>query len=88
MRCDSTGHAWVGASRDLNAARNGLWFMLRTGSNRNAELQAEWKSTGNSASASTCSRNSTRRLAFLVNDLLEEKMREHAAREQARTLLP
>jgi hypothetical protein len=89
VRCDATGHAWVGASRDLNAARNGLWFMLRTGSNRNAELQAAWSEHGEQQFRFAVLEELDVDVSpLLVNDLLKEKTREHAAREHARTLLP
>jgi hypothetical protein len=89
VRCDSTNHAWVGASRDLDAARNGLWFMLRNGSSRNAELQAEWRAHGEPHFRFEVLEELDAEVSpMLVGDLLEEKKREHAGREHARTLLP
>ncbi|ABF39275.1 conserved hypothetical protein [Candidatus Koribacter versatilis Ellin345] len=43
VRCKATGSVWVDSSPNLTAAKNGLWFMLRTGSHRDKQLQAEWK---------------------------------------------
>lgn len=49
VRCTVTGQVWVGSSRDLNAARNGLWFTLRIGSHRERTLQAAWSTHGEQA---------------------------------------
>ncbi len=46
VRSLSTGRLWVGASPNLDAARNRIWFMLRSGSHRDRALQAEWNSYG------------------------------------------
>ena len=40
--CIATGQSWVGQSRHVDTQKNGLWFSLRQGSNRNAPLQAAW----------------------------------------------
>lgn len=44
--CNATGETWVGASRNLEAQQNGLWFTLRLGSHRHASLQAAWNAHG------------------------------------------
>ncbi|MGD0894010.1 MAG: GIY-YIG nuclease family protein [Terracidiphilus sp.] len=49
VRCSATGRAWVGVSRNLGAARNGCWFMLRGGLHQSKTLQAEWNVHGDSA---------------------------------------
>jgi hypothetical protein len=46
VRCVSTGHVWVGASPNLEAARNQIWFMLRHGLHRDQPLQGEWNVCG------------------------------------------
>ena len=46
VRCTATGHTWVGVSRNLNATRNGSWFMLRGGLHQEKALQAEWNAHG------------------------------------------
>jgi hypothetical protein len=46
IRCISSGHVWVGPSRNLDATKNGLWFGLRTGMHREKTLQAEWDAHG------------------------------------------
>lgn len=51
VRCAATGQVWAGASRHLDTHRNGLWFALRMGSNRNPTLQAAWTAHGEAAFA-------------------------------------
>ena len=46
VRSLSTRRVWVGASPNLDAARNRIWFMLRSGGHRDRALQAEWNSYG------------------------------------------
>ena len=48
VRCAATGAVWVGANPDLGAARNALWFLLRSGRQRNPTLQAAWHTHGES----------------------------------------
>ncbi len=49
VRCIPSGHAWVGISRNLGATKNGLWFGLRAGLQRETSLQAEWNAQGEQA---------------------------------------
>lgn len=49
VRCGVTGQTWVGSTRDLTAAQNGLWFTLRIGSHRDTGLQRQWDRYGESA---------------------------------------
>jgi hypothetical protein len=49
IRCVGPDRVWVGASRNLNAAKNGYWFGLRTGNHQDKSLQAEWKARGEEA---------------------------------------
>jgi hypothetical protein len=49
VRCIATGRVWVGASRNLDATKNGCWFCLRSGSHQDKSLQAEWNAQGESA---------------------------------------
>jgi hypothetical protein len=46
MRCTVTGQAWVGASLNLGATKNGLWYMLNQGLYNDRALQDEWKRHG------------------------------------------
>jgi hypothetical protein len=49
VRCTATGRVWVGASRNLNATKNGCWFTLRNGLHQEKSLQTEWNLHGESA---------------------------------------
>ena len=49
IRCTASGRVWVGASRNLDATRNGSWFMLRNGGHHDRGLQAEWNAQGEAA---------------------------------------
>jgi hypothetical protein len=46
VRCTATGRVWVGASRNLEGAKNGSWFCLRNGCHHNKSLQEEWDVRG------------------------------------------
>jgi hypothetical protein len=89
VRCTVTGHAWVGASPNLDAARNGLWFMLGLGSARDTELLTEWRAHGENAFTFEVLEELDDDLQpMLVNGRLQAMKREWAAHEQARPLLP
>ena len=49
ITCSATGEKWVGASKNLGAQRNSIWFQLNLGSFRTASLQTAWKQHGESA---------------------------------------
>ncbi|MFD3265897.1 GIY-YIG nuclease family protein [Phenylobacterium ferrooxidans] len=49
LRCEPTGEAWIGMSRNLDGAANSALMSLRLGSHRNATLQAAWKAHGQAA---------------------------------------
>ncbi len=89
VRCASTGHVWVGASPHLDAARNGLWFMLRTGSYRDASLQLEWRAHGEPGFRFEVLEELEADVSpLLVRDLLREKKAHWVGREKGRVLLP
>lgn len=89
VRCTPTGRTWVGASPDLDAARNSTWFSLRTGAHRDAPLQAEWRTHGEEAFRYDVLEELEDDVSpLLVRDLLKSKKAEWAAREQAGVLLP
>ncbi|WP_375269504.1 GIY-YIG nuclease family protein [Phenylobacterium sp.] len=44
VRC--AGRAWVGASPNLDAQQNSLWFSLRNGGHRNRDMQSAWGAHG------------------------------------------
>lgn len=46
VRCAASGEAWVGASRQLEAQQNSLWFSLRHRAHINRALQAAWNDHG------------------------------------------
>ena len=49
VRCTASGRVWVGASRNLDATRNGCWFSLRSGGHIEKSLQQEWNQHGEAA---------------------------------------
>jgi hypothetical protein len=49
VRCTASGQAWVGASRNLDATRNGIWFSLRQRAHREISLQEAWDAHGEPA---------------------------------------
>lgn len=40
--CTATGETWVGRSRHIDTAQNGLWFALKHGSSPHRSLQDAW----------------------------------------------
>ncbi len=49
IRCVATGEVWVGASRNLDATRNGSWAFLRNAGHPDKSLQREWDIHGEPA---------------------------------------
>ena len=49
VRCTVSGRVWVGASRNLDATKNGCWFSLRNGGHIEKSLQQEWNQHGEAA---------------------------------------
>ncbi len=49
IRCTATGQVWVGASRNLEATRNGSWAFLRNAGHPDKSLQREWDMHGEAA---------------------------------------
>ncbi len=49
VRCMTTGHVWVGATKNLEATRNRCWFSLRNGLDLDPSLQEEWDVHGEPA---------------------------------------
>jgi hypothetical protein len=88
VRCLATGRAWVGAAPDLDAARNGAWFTLRTGSHRQPDLQAEWRAHGEDQFRFEVLEELDGDIfPLLLSDALNQKKAEWAQREGATTLL-
>lgn len=46
VRCDASGEAWVGEWADVEKIQNRIWFTLKQGAHRNAELAAAWAKYG------------------------------------------
>jgi hypothetical protein len=76
LRCAACGGVWVGSSTNLDAARNGLWFQLRTGSSVFRGLQQAWNQCGEQhfefEVLETIPHDTP---ALNVNDLLKQKLR-------------
>jgi len=89
VRSAAAGRVWVESSPNLDAARNGLWFMLRNGSHGNKELQAEWNQRGAEALQFHVLETLDDDVpAMGLNDLLKEKKRHWAAKLSALMLSP
>lgn len=89
VRCTETGQAWVDSTPDLRAAQNGLFFGLRTGSYRNAALQAEWVRRGEKAFQFEILETLDEEvLPIALRDVLKEKKRHWVTQLGAEPLLP
>ena len=87
VRCNVTGHVWVGISKNLDATRNGSWFTLRTGSHMEKSLQAEWNTHGESAFTYEILAGIDRDVhAMEVDDLLKEQKKKWVAQLDAEPL--
>ncbi|HEU0119639.1 MAG TPA: GIY-YIG nuclease family protein [Bryobacteraceae bacterium] len=88
VRCSATGEVWVGATRDLHAAPNGLFFTLRTGVHRELRLQQEWTRHGEPAFAFEVLETLKEDTAqLLIAGLLKERKLHWAAQLSAGLLL-
>jgi hypothetical protein len=88
VRCAPTGQVWVGASANLDGARNGLWFALRHGSQTDRDLQAAWTACGEAAFRFEVLETLDSDVSPMrVGDLLKQKKGEWAQRLGASTLL-
>jgi hypothetical protein len=87
VRCNTTGRVWVGASRNLDATKNGCWFCLRGGLHQEKSLQAEWNAQGESAFQYEILESLDDDVNPLnVEDLLKERKNEWVARLCAQAL--
>jgi hypothetical protein len=83
------GPAWVDATPDLDAAKNGLLYMLRNGMHTNKELQADWNAHGEAAFRYEVLEKLDDDLAPMAwQDLLKDKKKEWVARLDARAINP
>jgi predicted GIY-YIG superfamily endonuclease len=75
IRCRATGEAWVGRALDLEKIQNRIWFSLRMGNHRNAELQRAWSTHGEAnLSLETLERIEDEELAYVRDTLLKERV--------------
>jgi hypothetical protein len=75
IRCPATGEIWVGQALDLEKIQNRIWFTLRMGSHRNAELQRAWSTHGEAGlSLETLERIEEEELAYVRDTLLKERV--------------
>ena len=85
IRRKATGEAWVDASPNLGAARNGTWFQLRGGLHMDKKLQAEWNAHGEDAFEFEVLETLDDDVPALnVRDVLQEKKRQWIAQLGAR----
>src|ERR1039458_6376118 len=83
VRFADDGPAWVDATPDLYAAKNGLLSALRIGAHRNPELQAEWNARGEAAFRYEVLEKLEDDLAPMVwGDLLKDKKKEWVERSE------
>ena len=89
VRCTATGQAWVDSTPDLRAAQNSVFFMLRTGSNRNPALLAEWNTHGEQAfQFEILETLDDDVLPMAMRDLLKEKKSHWMGQLNAKPLMP
>jgi hypothetical protein len=87
IRCIETGRVWVGASRNLEATRNGSWFCLRHAGHPDKSLQLEWNQYGEAAfQYEILETLDADLLPISVPGLLQEKQSHWAAQLGARSL--
>ncbi|MHC1946004.1 GIY-YIG nuclease family protein [Bradyrhizobium sp. UFLA06-06] len=80
IRCRATGEVWVGQALDLDKIENRIWFTLRMGSHRNAELQRAWTAHGaDHLSLETLERIEDEELAYVRDTLLKERVQHWRA---------
>jgi hypothetical protein len=89
VRFADDGPVFVDAVPDLDAARNGLLFALRTGVHWNKQLQAEWNAHGESSFRYEVLEKLEDDLAPMAwRDLLKDKKKEWVSRLGAHPVTP
>jgi hypothetical protein len=89
VRFADYGPAWVDATPDLYAAKNGLLFALRHGMHTNKELQAEWNAHGEASFRYEILEKLDDDLAPMAwRDLLKDKKKELVQRLGAQAITP
>ncbi len=88
VRCRPSGRAWVGASPNLDAARNLTLATLRMGSHRERTMQDDWNTHGETAfQFEVLETLDPDILAMSVADALKTKKHEWAEQLSAPELL-
>lgn len=88
VRSTVSGNAWIGASSNLAATKNGCWFQLRNGLHRDPSLQAEWDAQGESVfEYEVLDRLDEDMPALVIGDALKERRGKWAALLKTRQLL-
>ncbi|MFB9266166.1 GIY-YIG nuclease family protein [Bradyrhizobium erythrophlei] len=84
IRCAATGEVWVGRALDLEKIQNRIWFSLRMGDHRNAELQRAWATHGEpSLSLETLERLKDEELLYVRDTILKERVQHWRAQLNA-----
>jgi hypothetical protein len=84
IRCRATGEVWVGQALDLDKIQNRIWFTLRMGDHRNAELQRAWSAHGEHDFAlDVLERIEDEELAYVRDTLLKERVQRWRAQLNA-----
>ncbi|MCA6123387.1 GIY-YIG nuclease family protein [Bradyrhizobium sp. WSM 1704] len=80
IRCRASGEVWVGTALDLDKIQNRIWFTLRMGDHRNAELQHAWSAHGAASfTLETLERIEDEELAYVRDTLLKERVQHWRA---------
>ncbi len=88
VRCPAEDRVWVGASLNVDATKNSLWFRLRLGGKQDPDLLHAWQTHGEAAfTYEILELLDEDTLPMAVRDLLKEKKNQWAASFGARTLL-
>ena len=85
--CTATGESWVGTSRHVDTAQNGLWFALRQGGSPFRDLQAAWSANSEADFRFEQLDRLPEDISSLLRDMeLKERARRWTARLGARAL--
>lgn len=85
--CTATGETWVGTSRHVDTAKNGLWFALRQGGSPFRALQAAWNANSEADFRFEQLDRLPEDISSLMRDMeLKERTRRWIARLGARAL--
>jgi len=75
IRCAATAEVWVGQTLDLDKIQNRIWFSLRMGNHKNAELQRAWATHGEARlSLEAVEKLKDEELPYVRDALLKERL--------------